>query len=80
MGEHSRDVTAVITDNEPPDGTHLVVQKWTGYMTVIWREDRNGRGTDRWFESHDDDPMSLHEHIKNAMAVYALGSKLADFT
>lgn len=77
--EHPKSVTAALTANEPPDGTHLVVQDWSGYMRVIWCEDHNSHGDARWFTSHDEDPLSLHDQVKEAMAVYALGEKLAGF-
>jgi hypothetical protein len=70
---------AALTANEPVDGTHLVVQDWSGYMRVIWREDRNGKADARWFTSHDEEPLTLRDQIKDAMAVYALGEKLAEF-
>lgn len=83
--EHPESVTAVITDNEPPNGTKLVV---VGEESkVIWRDDAAGiqaYGKDdpykqRWLDDHDEDPMSLHEHLKYADAVYALGEPLAVF-
>lgn len=83
---HSEKVTAVLTDNEPPDGTKLVVIG-ERESKVIWRDDAEAKlswGADdpygqHWFEDHDEDPMALHEHVKYADAVYALGEKLAQF-
>lgn len=84
--EHPKTVTAVLTDNEPPNGSKVVVISEDGGK-VIWRDDSAGvqsYGQDdpykqRWLEDHDEDPMALHEHIKYADAVYALGEPLAVF-
>lgn len=84
--EHSTDVTAVITANEPPNGTKLIVISEDGGK-VIWRDDETAAASwgggdpykQRWFDDHDEDPMSLHEHPKYADAVYALGEPLAVF-
>jgi hypothetical protein len=84
---HSEKVTAVVTDNEPPDGSKLVIISEDGGK-VIWRDDATAADSwgpgdphkQRWFEDHDEDPMSLHEHLKYADAVYALGEPLAVFS
>lgn len=83
MKSHPESTTAALTDNEPPDGTKLVV---IGEHTskVIWRDDAAARSFDalngeHWFDNHDEDPMVLHEHVKYADAVYALGEPLATF-
>ncbi len=80
---HSETVTAVLTANEPADGTKLVVER-DGVFRVIDRDDAAAKRMgahpdDRWFDVYTDceDPMSLHEQIKYADAVYALGEKLA---
>lgn len=83
---HSEATTAALTDNEPPNGTKLVVIGEHD-SKVIWRDDsaqREAYGADdpykqRWLEDHNEDPMSLHEHVKYADAVYALGEMLAKF-
>jgi hypothetical protein len=87
MGEHSRDVTAVLTANEPPNGTILFVRTASAW-TVIERDDdvsRDYEPGEHWYVVTDEaigdaDPMSLHEHVKYADAVYALGEKLAEFS
>lgn len=84
--EHSEQITAVITDNEPADGSKLVVDKGDGDWAVIWRDDAeadrwydgDARGQ-HWFDDEDQDPMGLHQHIKYAKAVYVLGGPLAVF-
>ncbi len=82
---HSEETTAVLTANEPPNGTKLIVQKG-GDWVVVLRDDDAARSWDayegdRWFEGmdHNHEPMSLHQHVKDADAVYALGEKLAEF-
>jgi hypothetical protein len=81
---HPESVTAVLTDNEPPNGTKLIIGNGSDW-TIIQRDDKAAalRGVhpgDRWFEGdYDGDPMSLHEHLKYADAVYALGEPLAVF-
>lgn len=86
MGEHSRDVTAIITDNEPPNGTRLILDKGDEWIVIV-RDDgeaaAHGYDDDqRWFDAAemDNGPMELHQYLKYAEAVYALGPKLADFT
>ncbi len=82
---HPESKTAVLTDNEPLDGTKLVVQQDDEWK-VIWRDDAeadswydgDARGQ-HWWDDEDSDPMGLHQHIKYADAVYALGEKLAQF-
>lgn len=84
--EHSEDVTAVITANEPPSGTRLIVDTGDNEWKVIWRDDAeadrwydgDARGQ-HWFDDEDSDPMGLHQHLKYADAVYALGEPLAVF-
>lgn len=77
----NRPVTQAIIEtleaNEPPDGSHLIVQDWSGYMMIIWRDDRNSFGNCRWFHSPNFDPITIAEALKNSMAVYALGARLA---
>lgn len=80
---HPESVTAVLADNEPPDGTKLVVQQ-DGTYRVIVRDDASARSWnsfegDHWFGDPQEDPMSLHQQVKYADAVYALGDKLAEF-
>jgi predicted lipoprotein with Yx(FWY)xxD motif len=83
---HPESVTAVITANEPPNGSKLIVDKGDGDWTVIWRADEEAdrwydgdpRGQ-HWFDDEDQDPMALHQHIQYADAVYALGEPLAVF-
>lgn len=86
MGEHSPDVTAIITANEPPNGTRLVLDKEDEWIVIV-RDDAEAaaHGYDddqRWFDAAeiDDGPMALHQYLKYSDAVYALGAKLADFT
>ncbi len=57
-----------------------------GVFKVIERDDTAARRQeaqpgDHWFDVYTDceDPMSLHEHLRYADAVYALGEKLAEF-
>ncbi len=85
---HSEATTAVLTANEPPNGTRLIVDNGDDEWKVIVRDDaeakRWGNGPDddqHWFDSRDmdSDPMDLHQHLKYAGAVYALGAKLAVF-
>lgn len=85
MGEHGRNVTAVITANEPPNGTRLIVDKGDEWVVIV-RDDGEAQGWDQhpdevWFNAAaiDDGPMDLHQHLKYAEAVYALGEKLAEF-
>lgn len=87
MGEHSRDVTAVITAHEPPNGTRLIVDKGDEWIVIV-RDDGEAKewGIDadddqHWFDAAemDSDPMELHQYLKCAEAVYALGKKLAEF-
>lgn len=84
--EHSEEVTAVITANEPPDGAYLVVDSGDNDWKVIWRDDTAARAWyngdargQHWLDDHDSDPMGLHQHVKYAYAVYALGEPLAVF-
>lgn len=82
MGEHSREVTAVLA--EPEDGTRLVVVG-ERESKVIWRDDAAARASsvyvsgEHWFDDPDDDPMELHEHVKYADVVYQLGPVVANF-
>jgi hypothetical protein len=83
---HPESVTAVITDNEPSNGTILFVRSGSEW-TVIERDDdvsRDYEPGEHWYVVTsevigDADPMALHEHIKYADAVYALGEPLAVF-
>lgn len=84
--QHAESVTAVLTSNEPANGSKLIVDKGDGWA-VIWRDDAeadhwyDGDARDQhWFGDPREDPMSLHEHVKYAVAVYALGEQLAAFT
>lgn len=78
-------VTAVLTDNEPPDKSVLVVQS-DGEYQVIWRDDKAAAGSgspypdvEHWFDEADGDPADLHHHVRYADAVHALGKPLAVF-
>ena len=87
--EHAPDATAIITANEPANGSKLIVDngddsgdRWK----VIWRDDEgakdwyDGDARDQhWWDDEDSDPMALHQHVKYADAVYALGEPLAVF-
>ncbi|GGN39175.1 hypothetical protein FHR83_006775 [Actinoplanes campanulatus] len=83
---HSEQATAVLTANEPKDGTVLLVRSGDEWK-VIERDDALSRDydpQDHWFDVTteaigDSDPMALHQHVKYADAVYALGEKLAEF-
>ncbi|BAL87229.1 hypothetical protein AMIS_20090 [Actinoplanes missouriensis 431] len=84
---HSEQTTAVLTANEPPNGTVLVVENGDT-ARVIKRDDglayacyRSEPGGHVWFNlaDSDGDPLTLHNHIQYATAVYALGEKLAEF-
>lgn len=68
---HTREYLAA-TFPEPTDGSEVAVQDHSGYWHVIWREDRNGDGPKRWFVSHDEDPVELYAHLKDAMAVQVI--------
>jgi hypothetical protein len=67
-----------------PNGTKLILQIGSDWL-IIRRDDeaailRDAHPDDCWFEGdYRGDPMSLHEHLKYAAAVYALGEKLAEF-
>ncbi len=83
---HDETVTAVLTANEPPNGTRLILNKGDDEWVVIVRDDNEAQqwgefDDQHWFYAHDmeHDPMSLHQFLKYADAVYALGEKLADF-
>ena len=86
MGEHSREVTAVLA--EPEDGARLVIYSESGFheWEVIWRDDDaasdwydgDARGQ-HWFRANDEDPMELHQYLKYADVVYALGAEVARF-
>lgn len=84
--EHPEHVTSVLTANEPPNNTILFVRSGDEW-TVIERDDalsRDYEPGEHWFDVTAEvignaDPMSLHEHVKDADAVYALGDKLAEF-
>ncbi len=82
---HSEQTTAALTANEPANGTVLVVEKGATWHAIV-RDDESAKEWDaatgdHWFNAadSDEDPMSLHQHIKYADAVYALGEKLATF-
>jgi hypothetical protein len=84
--EHPESVTAILTANEPKDGTILFVRTASAW-TVIERDDAvsgDYEPGEHWYVVTDEvigdaDPMSLHEHIKFADAVYAIGEKPAEF-
>lgn len=84
--EHSETLTAALMNPEPPNGTILFVRSGSAW-TVIERDDdvsRDYEPCEHWYVVTDEsigdaDPMSLHEHIKFADAVYALGEKLTGF-
>lgn len=83
--ENPRDVTAVITANEPPDGTRLIIDKGDEWIVIV-RDDNEAQqwgnfDDQRWFDAADMDqePMELHQYLKYAEAVHALGEKLAEF-
>jgi len=80
---HSEAVTAVLTSNEPSDGTKLIYRDGSDWR-VIFRDDNLAKSTgfaDHWYDGGDDqaEPMSLHQHLKYADEVYALGDRLAAF-
>lgn len=86
MGEHSRDVTAIITDNEPPNGTRLILDKGDEWIVIV-RDDNEAQqwgnfDDQRWFDAAhmEDEPMELHQYLKYAEAVYTLGPKLANLS
>lgn len=84
---HTEQTTAVLTANEPPNGTKLILDMPGGAWKVIVRDDAAAAAWDsfegeRWFAAEGElygEPAVLHEHIKYADAVYALGEKLAEF-
>ncbi len=85
---HSEQTTAVLTANEPPNGTKLIVHERSGNdetWRVIVRDDDSAADWDqfpenRWFDGKTGgEPYSLREWLDNADAVYALGEKLAEF-
>lgn len=82
---HSEQTTAVVTANEPPDGSVLIIKDGDGFR-IIERDDtvaaeRSANPNERWFDCADGlaDPMPLYQHLKYADTVYALGEKLAEF-
>jgi hypothetical protein len=84
MGEHSREVTAIITANEPPNGARLILDKGDEWIVIV-RDDAEAKSwgqepDERWFNAAEmnDGPMELHQFLKYAEAVYALGNKLAN--
>jgi hypothetical protein len=86
MGEHSRDITAVITANEPANGTRLILDRGDEWIVIV-RDDGEAQGwgqepDERWFNAAamNDGPMELHQYLKYAESVYALGNKLANLT
>ncbi len=91
---HSESVTAVLTTDEPRDGTKLIVLSagipddgWQAddAWRVIVRDDHSASNWDvnpdeHWFDGADGGkPCSLHAWVKDADAVYGLGEKLAQF-
>jgi hypothetical protein len=86
MGEHSREVTAVLA--EPADGARLVIYAEDGFREweVIWRNDAaasewydgDARGQ-HWWRADDEDPMELHQYLKYAEVVFQLGPIVANF-
>jgi hypothetical protein len=82
MTQHSPETTALLV--EPDDGAKLVIDLGDGEWRTIWRDDHAARGRggledERWFDDYRNDPMSLHEHVKYAVTVYALGPVLVNF-
>ena len=81
---HSEDTTAILTKNEPSNGTHLILRKG-GDWSVIVRDDDAARSWDamtgdHWFAGEgNDEPMSLHQHLKYVDTVYSLGDPLVVF-
>jgi hypothetical protein len=89
--EHTRETTSAAFKEEPADGTTLVLKK-SGYegepdWEVIWRDDKyadewhhgDAPEGEHWFRDTDEDPMELHQYLKYADAVFALGEELARF-
>jgi hypothetical protein len=88
--EHTRETTSAAFKTEPADGTTLVLKKTTYYgepeWEVIWRDDKQAARTwdddargQHWFRVADEDPMELHQYLKYADAVFALGEEVARF-
>lgn len=88
--EHTRETTSAAFKTEPADGTTLVLKKSTydgePDWEVIWRNDADAdRWYDgdadgqHWFRANDETPMELHQYLKYADAVYALGAEVARF-
>ncbi len=80
---HSEATTAVLTANEPPNGTVLIVKEGEEYKVIV-RDDKAAADAgyeDHWFEASgmDAEPDALHQFVKYADAVYALGDRLAEF-
>jgi hypothetical protein len=86
--EHTRETTSAAFKEEPTDGARLVIYSEDGFREweVIWRDDAaaskwydgDARGQ-HWFRANDEDPMELHQYLKYADVVFALGDELARF-
>lgn len=68
---------------EPKDGSMLVIKEdFYDMPYLIWRNDKEAahyfEGGDshgqNWFRSLDSDPMTLRQHLKNAVVVFLVGS------
>lgn len=82
MSEHPESVTAVLTDNEPPNGTKLILHEgWDSWRVIVRLTGAtSANGQEDWHDgATDEDPRSLHDWLKYADAVYALGEQLAVF-
>jgi hypothetical protein len=85
--EHTRETTSAAFKTEPADGTRLIVHNGDNEWEVIWRDDKyadewyhgDAPEGDHWFRASDEDPMELHQYLKYADAVYALGAEVARF-
>lgn len=85
--EHTRETTSAAFKVEPPAGSRLVVYSGANEWEVIWRDDKfadewyHGEAPegDHWFRDADEDPMELHQYLKYADVVYALGEEIARF-
>jgi len=81
---HPESVTAVLTANEPKDGTVLILHLGDADWRTIVRLDEttaiNGAKY-HWYDGidQDEEPRSLHGWLTEADAVYTLGEKLAEF-
>lgn len=81
---HPESVTAVLTANEPADGTVLILHEGGDDWRTIVRLDEvtaNNGQKEHWYDGadQDEDPRALYDWVKDATTVYALGEKLAAF-